>query len=140
MIPIAKGKFPQPRKPRPSNELIPEYIPPIQEPAPQPDPSLEETMVLTSTFEPIRDAAPVGETPVSPVPQETISFEESEFLKETSVCNTEAPLVSPKLTDDTYIHNEELRYRKQEIARKKARKNLDDLKKYYWPLTYKPIL
>lgn len=121
MIPIAKGKFSQPRKPRPSNELIPEYIPPIQEPAPQPDPSLEETMVLTSTFTPIRETAPVAKNPAQSVPQETISFEEAEFLKETSVCNTEAPEISPKLANDTYNHEEELRYRKQEIARSRAR-------------------
>ena len=83
MILIAKGKFSQPRKPRRDHENIPEYIPPIQEPAPQPerDSSLDETMLLTGVFDPIREEAPAAAAPAAPVPQDTITFEEAEFIQ-----------------------------------------------------------
>ena len=58
MIPIAKGKFSQPRQPRKENEQIPAYVPPIPEPpqVPEYDPSLDETMLLTGVFEPVKDS------------------------------------------------------------------------------------
>ncbi len=119
MIPIAKGKFSQPRQPRRDLEQIPEYVPPIQEPAPQPerDPSMEETIVLTTKFEPIRDAAPAA--PESAVPQETMTFEEAEFIEQTTVTNTEAPVVDPRLAQLAYDQEEELQAQNQELARKK---------------------
>lgn len=119
MIPIAKGKFSQPRQPRRDLDQIPEYVPPIQEPAPQPerDPSMEETIVLTTKFEPIRDAAPAA--PESGVSQETMTFEEAEFIEQTTVTNTEAPVVDPRLAQLAYDQEEELKAQKQELARKK---------------------
>ena len=125
MIPIAKGKFSQPRKNQQGYKDIPEYIPPVQEPVEQPerDPSLEETMLLTSTFEPIRDAQPAApEAPTAPVSQDTMTFEEAEFIQQTTVYNTEAPVVAPQLVEDEEDdYEQELRQRKKEAARKKAR-------------------
>ena len=125
MIPIAKGKFSQPRKNQQGYKDIPEYIPPVQEPAEQPerDPSLEETMLLTSTFEPIRDAQPAApEASAVPVSQDTMTFEEAEFIQQTTVYNTEAPIVAPQLVEDEEDdYEQELRQRKKEAARKKAR-------------------
>ena len=117
MIPIAKGKFSQPRQPRRDLENIPEYISPIQESAP--DPSLDETILLTTAFEPIRDARPQPSAPQ--VSQDTMTFEEAEFIHQTTVYNTEKPEFSPELTGDEYDYEEELRYHKQELARRKVR-------------------
>lgn len=114
MIPIAKGKFSQPRQPRPDHDQIPEYIPPIREP--EHDPSLEETMLLTGTFQPIRE-----DVPAAPAAQDTMTFEESEFIQQTTVYNTEQPEVAPQLTEEDYDFEQELRFRKKEAARKKAR-------------------
>jgi len=117
MIPIAKGKFSQPRQPRQDLDNIPEYVPPIQEPVQ--DPSLDETMLLTTAFEPIREEKP--QAPSAPVSQDTMTFEEAEFIQQTTVYNTEQPVVSPKLAEDEYDYEKELRYHKQEAARRKAR-------------------
>ena len=116
MIPIAKGKFSQPRQPRRDMENIPEYIPPIQEPVQ--DPSLEETMLLTTAFEPVRDPQP----PVAPtVSQDTMTFEEAEFIQQTTVYNTEEPDIAPQLAEDDYDYEEEDRQRRKQTARKKSR-------------------
>ena len=122
MIPIAKGKFSQPRKPRPELQRIPEYVQPIPEPQePQvPDSSMDETMLLTTAFEPIRKAAP-QEPPVTPPAEPAMTFEESEFIEQTTVYNTEAPQVAPQLTREELDYESDLRYRKQEAARRKAR-------------------
>ena len=87
MIPIAKGKFSQPRQPRKDSEQIPAYVPPIPEPPkmPEHDPSLDETMLLTGVFEPIKDAA-ADLPPVTPsVTADTMTFDEAQFLQETAV-------------------------------------------------------
>ncbi len=116
MIPIAKGKFSQPRQPRRDNENIPAYVPPIPEPVNPPvhDHSMDETMIVTTAFEPVH-------TPVTPPAEQTMTFEEAEFIEQTTVYNTESPRVSPRLTDDDDEYEQELRYRKKEAARRKAR-------------------
>ena len=119
MIPIAKGKFSQPRQPRRENEQIPEYIPPIQEPAPAHDSSLEETILLTGTFQPIRETKPEPPAQTVPLSQDTMTFEEAEFIQQTTVCNTDGPAVQHQREDEDY--EADLRYRKKEAARRKAR-------------------
>mgnify|MGYP003293407742 CR=1 FL=1 len=123
MIPIAKGKFSQPRQPRRDNENIPAYVPPIPEPVnpPVPDKSLDETILLTTAFEPVKDPQAPVQPPVSNPMEQTMTFEEAEFIQQTTVYNTEAPKVHPKLQEDNYNYEQELRYRKQEAARKKSR-------------------
>ena len=123
MIPIAKGKFSQPRKNPGGYNNIPEYVPPIPEPQQPPvhDSSLDETMLLTGVFEPVKEPAAPVEPPVVPVSQDTMTFEESEFIQQTTVYNTEAPEVAPQLAADDYDYEEELRYRKKEAARRRAR-------------------
>ena len=122
MIPIAKGKFSKPRQSRSDLGQIPEYVAPIPEPqTPQvPDRSMDETMVLTGTFEPIREATP-PEPPVMPPAQPAMTFEESEFIEQTTVYNTEAPQAVPQLSQEEPDYEADLRYRKQEAARRKAR-------------------
>lgn len=122
MIPIAKGKFSQPRQSRPELQRIPEYVEPIPEPQePQvPDSSMDETMLLTTAFEPIREAAP-QEPPVTPPAEPAMSFEESEFIEQTTVYNTEAPQVAPQLTQEELDYEADLHYRRQEAARRKNR-------------------
>ena len=138
MIPIAKGKFSKPRKTQQGYSNIPEYIPPIEEPVQEPlrDTSMEETMLVTGLFEPVRDTSmdetmlvtgtfqPVQDEqpPVSaPTPQDTMTFEEAEFIQQTTVYNTEEPIVAQQLAEDDYDYEEELRQRKKETARKKAK-------------------
>ena len=120
MIPIAKGKFSQPRKPRQDHENIPAYVPPIPEPVNPAvhDKSMDETILLTTAFEPIKE--PVNAPAATPMEQ-TMTFEEAEFIQQTTVYNTESPRVSPRLEDDDDDYERELRYRKKEAARKKKR-------------------
>lgn len=120
MIPIAKGKFSQPRQPRRDNENIPAYVPPIPEPVNPPvsDHSMEETMLLTTKFEPVRES--VQSASQNPMDQ-TMTFEEAEFIEQTTVYNTESPKVSPRLTDDDDDYEQELRQRKKEAARRRSR-------------------
>ena len=116
MIPIAKGKFSQPRQPRRDHDNIPAYVPPIPEPVTPPvsDNSMDETMVLTQAFEPVREVpAP------KPVTQNTMTFEEAEFIQQTTVYNTETPAVARQLAEDEADYEAELRYRKKEAARRK---------------------
>ena len=126
MILIAKGKFSQPRKPRQDLDSIPEYVSPIQESVQ--DSSMEETRLLTGVFQPIRDAQPPVPAPEVPVPQETMTFEEAEFIHQTTVYNTEASMISDQLDDDDddddddYDYEEELRQRKRAAARKNAKR------------------
>ena len=96
MIPIAKGKFSQPRNPRRDSERIPAYVPPIPEPVnpPVPDASLEETILLTTAFEPVQEPVPA---PAAAPMEQTMTFEESEFIQQTTVYNTESPQVAPQL-------------------------------------------
>ena len=118
MIPIAKGKFSQPRNPRRDHANIPTYVPPIPEPVdpPVPDASLEETILLTTAFEPVKEAP----QPAAPAPMDqTMTFEEAEFIQQTTVYNTESPKVAPQLAEDDYDYEQELRYRRKEAARKK---------------------
>ena len=120
MIPIAKGKFSQPRQPRRDNDNIPAYVPPIPEPVNPPvtDHSMDETMVVTTAFEPVQAPA------AAPVPnpmEQTMTFEEAQFIEQTTVYNTESPKVSPQLTEDEDEYEKELRRRKKEAARRKAR-------------------
>lgn len=126
MIPIAKGKFSQPRQPRPELQRIPEYVEPIPEPQepqePQvPDSSMDETMLLTTAFEPIREAAVPAEPPAALPTEPAMTFEESEFIEQTTVYNTEAPQVAPQLSQEEVDYDADLRYRKQEAARRKDR-------------------
>ena len=119
MIPIAKGKFSQPRQPRRDTDYVPQYVPPIPEPVQTPvtDSSMDETMVLTTAFEPVQ--AP--QAPAQPsVTEQTMTFEEAEFIQQTAVYNTEALQVPPQLQEDDYDYEEELRYRRKEAARKRA--------------------
>ncbi len=87
MILIAKGKFSQPRQPRRDDDVL-FQSPAVPDPAPaqQPerDPSMEETMLLTSTFEPIRDTIPEEAPPAPMVSGDTISFDEALFMEETA--------------------------------------------------------
>ena len=87
MIPIAKGKFSQPRPPRRNEDALyqvhdfpePESVqPPVH------DPSMDETMLLTSTFEPIRDAVPEEAPPAPMVSGDTMTFDEALFMEETA--------------------------------------------------------
>lgn len=119
MIPIAKGKFSQPRQPKRDDDQIPAYVPPVPEPVkPQnPDHSLDETMLLTTAFEPIRESAQPA--PAAPNLDQTMTFEEAEFIQQTTVYNTEAPEVAPQLEEDDY--EQELRYREEEANRKRSR-------------------
>lgn len=123
MIPIAKGKFSQPRQPRRDNDNIPAYVPPIPEPVnpPVPDKSMDETILLTTAFEPIKESV---QPPVQPsVPnsmEQTMTFEEAEFIQQTTVYNTEAPQVAPQLEEDDDF-DRDLRTRKEEAARKKSK-------------------
>ena len=119
MILIAKGKFSQPRKPRQDLDNIPEYVPPLREGVQ--DSSMDETRLLTGVFQPIRDPEAPAPVPVAPAPQDTMTFEESEFIQQTTVYNTEESLISPQLTEDDYDYEEELRQRKREAARKNAK-------------------
>ena len=100
MILIAKGKFSQPRKPRQDLDNIPEYVSPLREPVQ--DSSMDETRLLTGVFQPIRDPEAPAPAPVAPAPQDTMTFEESEFIQQTTVYNTEESLISPQLTEDDY--------------------------------------
>ena len=117
MILIAKGKFSQPRKPRPELDNIPQYVPPVQ--APVQDSSMDETRLLTGVFQPIRDAEAPAPAPQAPVTQNTMTFEEAEFIQQTTVYNTEESLISHQLTEDD-DYEEELREHKKAAARKKA--------------------
>ena len=119
MILIAKGKFSQPRKPRQDLDNIPEYVSPLREGVQ--DSSMDETRLLTGVFQPIRDPEAPAPVPVAPAPQDTMTFEESEFIQQTTVYNTEESLISPQLTEDDYDYEEELRQRKREAARKNAK-------------------
>ena len=120
MIPIAKGKFSQPRQPKRDNDSIPSYVPPIPEPVkPQPaDHSMDETMLLTTAFDPIQ--TPAQPAPAAPALEQTMTFEEAEFIQQTTVYNTEAPKVAPQLEEED-DYEQELRYRKEEADRRKAR-------------------
>ena len=117
MILIAKGKFSQPRKPRPELNDIPTYVPPVQESVP--DSSMDETRLLTGVFQPIRDTEAPAPAPQAPVTQNTMTFEEAEFIQQTTVYNTEEALISHQLTEDD-DYEEELQQKKKAAARKKA--------------------
>ena len=115
MIPIAKGKFSQPRQPRRDDSdlfQVPDFPQSEPEVAPVHDPSLEETMLLTSTFEPIRDPAP--EVPSEPVVSgETMSFEEELFMEETASFQPQDPRILQPipqvLEDDDYEEDQQER-------------------------------
>ena len=117
MILIAKGKLSQPRKPRPELNDIPTYVPPVQESVP--DSSMDETRLLTGVFQPIRDTEAPAPAPQAPVTQNTMTFEEAEFIQQTTVYNTEEALISHQLTEDD-DYEEELQQKKKAAARKKA--------------------
>ena len=118
MILIAKGKFSQPRKPRPDLDNIPKYVPPIQEPVQ--DSSMDETRLLTGVFQPIRDTEAPESAPQAPEIQNDMTFEEAEFIQQTTVYNTEEALISHQLTEDDDDYEAELRQRKKDADRKKA--------------------
>ena len=50
-----------------------------------------------------------------------MTFEEAEFIQQTTVYNTESPKVSPRLEEEDDYYEQELRYRKEEADRRKAR-------------------
>ena len=103
MIPIAKGKFSQPRQPRKENEQIPAYVPPIPEPpqVPEYDASLDETMLLTGVFDPIKDpAATQILSSASPVTQDTMTFDEAQFLEETAIPQNPRPAYQPYVQEE----------------------------------------
>ena len=118
MILIAKGKFSQPRKPRPELDDIPEYIPPVQESVP--DSSMDETRLLTGVFPPVRDTEAPAPAPQAPVTQNTMTFEEAEFIQQTTVYNTEEALISHQLTEED-DYEEALVQSQKAAARKKAK-------------------
>ena len=103
MIPIAKGKFSQPRQPRKENEQIPAYVPPIPEPpqVPEYDPSLDETMLLTGVFEPVKDSDSTQVFTGTPqLPRDTMSFEEAQFLQETALPQNSRPAYQPYVQEE----------------------------------------
>ena len=117
MIPIAKGKFSQPRQPQRDDSLL------FQSGSPGPqeaayDPSLDETRVLTSEFLPLQDMTPE-------VPQESVSFEEAQFMEETAqpaVYNTEEPAyAAPVFPEEEYGYEEEPVYVRKKRSGSKAR-------------------
>ena len=182
MIPIAKGKFSKPRTRREDFEAIPAYIPPIREPVrdssleetmlinstfePTRDPSMEETMLVTGGFDPIRDPSmeetmlvtgvldPVRDPSMEETmvvtgdfdpdrdasldestlaaatmnlhrsnasgsaSQDSVTFEEAEFLQQTTVYNTEDPMIDQKFAEDDYDYEEAPR---KKVTKKRAR-------------------
>ena len=117
MIPIAKGKFSQPRQPQRDDSLLFQSGSPGPQEAPY-DPSMEETRVLTSEFLPLQDMTPE-------VPQESVSFEEAQFLEETEqpvVYNTEEPVyAAPVFPEEEYGYEEEPVYARKKRSGSKAR-------------------
>lgn len=89
MIIIAKGKFSQPRRRQDDEELTSVYQRSVPAAHPQDpaitehDPSLDETMYMPQGFVPGQENAP-AQHPSANL-QETISFEETVFLQETTV-------------------------------------------------------
>ena len=118
MIPIAKGKFSQPRENGNDYTNIPEYTPPIPEPTSEVPPFTDETTLLTGTFEPVRESVPAA--PV-PQPRNSMSFEEAEFLQQTTISNPDDEISAYEIPDDEYDYEQELIYRKKENARRRAR-------------------
>lgn len=88
MIPIAKGKFSQPRRPRPERD---DNSAAYRRPAVNPESEVSdydianaETMYMPEGFIPGQEAANTAPVQPNPVPQETVSFEEGVFLQETA--------------------------------------------------------
>jgi len=132
MIPIAKGKFSQPRQPRRDDDiLLRQSVQPAAE-APKPpvhDSSMDETMLLTGTFEPIRD--PAAAAPTQPTPMvtgDTITFDEKLFMEETASYQQPVTRRAPQETrkfvpvyDDEDEDYRQERYERKESARRQAK-------------------
>ena len=125
MIPIAKGKFSQPRQPRRDDDEVLFQRPAFEEPIQPPvhDPSMDETMLLTSTFEPIRDSVPEETPPAPMVSGDTISFDEALFMEETASFQPQtayAPQESYAEPDEEDVYDED-RYERRSTSSRQSK-------------------
>ena len=125
MIPIAKGKFSQPRPPRRNDDAL-YQVHDFPEPEPvQPpvrDASMDETMLLTSTFEPIRDAVPEEAPPAPVVSGDTMTFDEELFMEETASDPVQpSHIPQPAYSQPEDEDYEDDRYERKAISRRSAK-------------------
>ena len=106
MIIIAKGKFSQPRNRQSSKEFVSAYqesSPESNVPEsliPEHDTSLDETLFMPEGFVPEQEKPPVRES--IPSSQDSMSFEETVFLQETTVVPQKQLTYRPDYPQDDY--------------------------------------
>ena len=106
MIIIAKGKFSQPRNRQSSKEFVSAYQESSPESnvteslIPEHDTSLDETLFMPEGFVPEQEKPPVRES--IPSSQDSMSFEETVFLQETTVVPQKQLTYRPDYPQDDY--------------------------------------
>ena len=130
MIIIAKGKFSQPRNRQSSKEFVSAYqesSPETNVPEsliPEHDTSLDETLFMPEGFVPEQEKPPVRES--IPSSQNSMSFEETVFLQETTVVPQEQLTFRPDYPQDDYDDDDDYEDEDEDVPapiRRSGKKN-----------------
>ena len=130
MIIIAKGKFSQPRNRQSSKEFVSAYqesSPETNVPEsliPEHDTSLDETLFMPEGFVPEQEKPPVRES--IPSSQDSMSFEETVFLQETTVVPQKQLTYRPDYPQDDYDDDDDFEDEDEDVPapiRRSGKKN-----------------
>lgn len=130
MIIIAKGKFSQPRNRQSSKEFVSAYQESSPESnvtaslIPEHDTSLDETLFMPEGFVPEQKKPPVRES--IPSSQDSMSFEETVFLQETTVVPQEQLTFRPDYPQDDYDDDDDFEDEDEDVPapiRRSGKKN-----------------
>ena len=130
MIIIAKGKFSQPRNRQSSKEFVSAYqesSPESNVPEsliPEHDTSLDETLFMPEGFVPEQEKPPVRES--IPSSQDSMSFEETVFLQETTVVPQKQLTYRPDYPQDDYDDDDDYEDEDEDVpapVRRSGKKN-----------------
>ena len=130
MIIIAKGKFSQPRNRQSSKEFVSAYqesSPETNVPEsliPEHDTSLDETLFMPEGFVPEQEKPPVRES--IPSSQDSMSFEETVFLQETTVVPQKQLTYRPDYPQDDYDDDDDYEDEDEDVpapVRRSGKKN-----------------
>ena len=130
MIIIAKGKFSQPRNRQSSKEFVSAYQESSPESnvteslIPEHDTSLDETLFMPEGFVPEQEKPPVRES--IPSSQDSMSFEETVFLQETTVVPQKQLTYRPDYPQDDYDDDDDYEDEDEDVpapVRRSGKKN-----------------
>ena len=130
MIIIAKGKFSQPRNRQSSKEFVSAYQESSPESnvteslIPEHDTSLDETLFMPEGFVSEQEKPPVRES--IPSSQDSMSFEETVFLQETTVVPQEQRTYRPDYPQDDYDDDDDYEDEDEDVpapVRRSGKKN-----------------